>query len=49
MPQYQKNTPTDQLERETFLKRANEAYAAMRNNPTEWAEYQKELASGMHH
>ena len=44
MPQYQKNTPADQLKKETFLKQANEAYAAMKKDPKQWSECQEELA-----
>ncbi len=32
------------LERETILKQANEAYAAMKKDPKQWQEHQEELA-----
>jgi hypothetical protein len=31
--------------RAVFVQRTNEAYAALRNDPAAWAEYQKELAA----
>lgn len=32
------------LEKETFLKQANEAYAAMKKDPKQWREHQEEIA-----
>jgi hypothetical protein len=34
----------ENLERETFLKRANEAYAAMKKDPKQWQEHLEEIA-----
>jgi hypothetical protein len=34
----------ENLERETILKQANDAYASMKKNPKEWREYQEELS-----
>ena len=34
----------ENLERETFLKQANEAYAAMKKDPKQWREHLEEIA-----
>jgi predicted transcriptional regulator len=34
----------ENLERETFLKQANEAYAAMKKDPKQWQEHLEEIA-----
>lgn len=34
----------ENLERETFLKQANEAYAAMKKDPNQWREHLEEIA-----
>ncbi len=38
------NKALENLERETFLKQANEAYAAMKKDPKQWQEHLEEIA-----
>ena len=38
------NEALKNLEKETFLKQANEAYAAMKKDPKQWREHQEEIA-----
>jgi predicted transcriptional regulator len=38
------DTAINNLEKETFLKRANDAYATLKKNSKQWLEYQEELA-----